>query len=212
MNNINRGIFVVFEGTDRCGKSTQSKLLKDYFISEGKGAVLMNFPNRKTDIGKLIDDYLSKKKGNIDKKYLHKLFSTNRWEAHKLIKNMLLVNKNNIVCDRYCYSGLAYSMSNGLSEDWCKLSDSGLIKPDIVFYLSNDITNCSNREGFGEEIYEKTDFQTKVKYNFENFIINKEDNIIKINCENKNIEQIHNEIINIIKEYKFKTGVDKIWQ
>ena len=30
-----RGILIVFEGIDRCGKSTQTNLLKEYFIKEG---------------------------------------------------------------------------------------------------------------------------------------------------------------------------------
>lgn len=41
----NRGTFIVFEGLDRCGKSTQSKMLHDY-LNETKTceAMLVRFP------------------------------------------------------------------------------------------------------------------------------------------------------------------------
>lgn len=46
-----------------------------------------------------------------------------------------LENGNHIVCDRYAYSGVAFSTAKGMSLDWCKSCDNGLPKPDIVIYL-----------------------------------------------------------------------------
>ncbi|XP_029648602.1 thymidylate kinase [Octopus sinensis] len=45
---IHRGQFIVFEGIDRCGKSTQSQKLKDAFEKNGKKVILQKFPNRET--------------------------------------------------------------------------------------------------------------------------------------------------------------------
>lgn len=63
-----------------------------------------------------------------------------------------------IICDRYAYSGAAYSSAKGIDLNWCKTSDSGLVKPDIVFYFHGSIENIETREGYGEERYERTDF------------------------------------------------------
>ena len=41
----------------------------------------------------------------------------------------------NIVCDRYAYSGVAFSAAKGIPVDWCKRCDAGLPKPDIIIYL-----------------------------------------------------------------------------
>ncbi len=41
----------------------------------------------------------------------------------------------NIILDRYAYSGVAFTSAKGLDLEWCKNSDKGLPKPDIVFFL-----------------------------------------------------------------------------
>ena len=69
-----------------------------------------------------------------------------------------------MILDRYCYSGVAYSSAKGLSLDWCKNSDIGLPKPDIVFYLNISEQDGSRRKDFGDEIYEKVEFQEKVRH------------------------------------------------
>lgn len=39
-----RGAFIVFEGMDRAGKTTQAKLLQQRCIEEGKNVKFMRFP------------------------------------------------------------------------------------------------------------------------------------------------------------------------
>ena len=53
---------------------------------------------------------------------VHLLFSMNRWEMNrKLIE--LLDKGTNVVCDRYAYSGVAYSMAKVSARSLvCKLS------------------------------------------------------------------------------------------
>ena len=41
-----RGSLIVFEGLDRCGKSTQVELLKKYIESQSMSVVTYKFPNR----------------------------------------------------------------------------------------------------------------------------------------------------------------------
>ena len=63
-----------------------------------------------------------------------------------------------LVCDRYAYSGVAYSSAKGLDFDWCKIHDQGFIQPDLVFYVDIDPDTLKERSGFGEERYEKFEF------------------------------------------------------
>ena len=50
--------------------------------------------------------------------------------------------------------------------EWCKQSDRGLPEPDHVFFLNLRVSDAEERGGFGEERYEKKDFQEKVRKNF----------------------------------------------
>ena len=68
---------------------------------------------------------------------VHLLFSMNRWESKKQILDAMKAGQH-VVCDRYAYSGVAYSAAKGLDFEWCKNADKGLVKPDIVFYLDAD--------------------------------------------------------------------------
>lgn len=76
---LSRGAFIVFEGLDRSGKSTQSIELTKFLISKGFDAKHLRFPDRETNTGKKLSEYL----GNateIDDIMVHKLFSENRRE------------------------------------------------------------------------------------------------------------------------------------
>lgn len=74
-NIVQRGAFIVFEGLDRCGKSTQVDLLHKAI----KNSIQLNFPDRSTAIGKSVDEYLRNTK-YINDQTIHLLFTANRWE------------------------------------------------------------------------------------------------------------------------------------
>ena len=74
-----RGAFIVFEGADRAGKSTQCQMLVDHLTASGVAAELWRFPDRTTAIGKMINAYLTSQ-ADIDDAAVHLLFSANRWE------------------------------------------------------------------------------------------------------------------------------------
>ena len=71
-----RGAFIVFEGIDRCGKSSQVEMLGKAIA----GAENIRFPNRTSSIGKLINSYLAETGANMSDQTIHLLFSANRWE------------------------------------------------------------------------------------------------------------------------------------
>lgn len=162
------GLFIVIEGTDRCGKSTQAKKLLDFIGKQDCEEIC--FPDRTTRIGKVINDILvntTLEDEPMNHQALHLLFSSNRWENNDIIKKILLDSRD-IVCSRYFYSGAAYSMAKGLDYDWCLNPEKGLICPDIVFYLKmKDSRELSKRDGFGDELYEQEDFQQKVSESFD---------------------------------------------
>ena len=54
--------------------------------------------------------------------------------------------------------------------NWCKSSDTGLPRPDVVFYLSIEPEEAKERNNYGEERFETINFQKLVKANFEKLI------------------------------------------
>src|SRR5579862_7111052 len=89
---MTRGAFIVLEGLDRSGKTTQTAKLVQRIQSLGKECKLIKFPgkslrvgfpddlDRTTTIGKMIDSYLRSAE-DLDDRVIHLLFSANRWEA-----------------------------------------------------------------------------------------------------------------------------------
>ncbi|EKX53061.1 hypothetical protein GUITHDRAFT_64796 [Guillardia theta CCMP2712] len=161
-----RGALIVLEGLDRSGKSTQVIRLVEKLVSMGKKASKMNFPDRTTTVGGLINEYLQSGK-DLDDAVIHLLFSANRWEATRSIRDRLSSGETLIV-DRYAYSGVAFSAAKGtLDIEWCKGPDRGLPAPDCVIYLDVSSDVAKQRGGYGEERYEKEEFQKKVRTCFE---------------------------------------------
>ena len=161
-----RGALIVIEGADRVGKTTRAAKLVSSLTDEGIPVQALKFPERSTSIGSVIDQYL---RGDIrlDDHAIHLLFSTNRWELFSEMKS-LLESGISLVVDRYAYSGVAYSAAKpSLSLEWCKHSDCGLIAADCVLYITLSDEMTKTRPGYGDEIYEQSDFQTKVKKNYE---------------------------------------------
>lgn len=158
-----RGAFIVFEGADRAGKSTQCQMLVEHLQASGVDAELWRFPDRTTAIGKMINSYLTSQ-SEIDDAAVHLLFSANRWEKREELLRKL-ASGTTLVVDRYAHSGVAFTAAKGLpglDRAWCMAPDAGLPAPDAVFFLSLTVEQAAARGGYGEERYEKADFQRKV--------------------------------------------------
>mmetsp|Transcript_26874 Transcript_26874/g.55007 ORF Transcript_26874/g.55007 Transcript_26874/m.55007 type:complete len:271 (-) Transcript_26874:99-911(-) len=174
-----RGAFILLEGVDRCGKTTQCSLLLRHLLSLSIAAVAFRFPDRTTPIGQLINGYLASG-ADLDDHAVHLLFSANRWEsAPKLAET--LASGTTVICDRYAYSGVAFSSAKVddarkepggepsplLGVDWCKSPDVGLPAPDCVIFLDVDREEAERRGGYGGERYERRDMQERVRRKFD---------------------------------------------
>jgi len=144
-----RGAFIVLEGVDRCGKTTQVGLLVKHLMSLGLAAVAMRFPDRTTMVGDLINQYLQSK-SDLDDRAIHLLFSANRWEAVPQLERHLLHDGTTVICDRYAYSGVAFSSAKPSLEEelrWCQACDVGLPAPDAVIFLDLTQEQAEQRGG-----------------------------------------------------------------
>ena len=157
-----------------------------------------------------IDGYL-KSSVSLPDETIHLLFSANRWET----VDALLTELNSgvdVVCDRYVYSGIAYSAAKGLDLEWCRAPDKGLPAPDLVLYMNVSPEVARQRGGYGEERYERAEFQAKVGKQFLSLGA-KEQNWRVINAD-RDSATIANEVTNHVESIKsdsFKYSVGKLW-
>ncbi|KAF8698240.1 hypothetical protein AX14_001171 [Amanita brunnescens Koide BX004] len=166
-----RGAFIVIEGLDRSGKSTQSSAILARLHENGIPAKLMKFPDRTTPIGKMIDAYL-RSQSDLDDRAIHLLFSANRWELATSIQQTLVGSATDpttdatptlILADRYAFSGIAFSHAKGLPYTWCRAPEIALPAPDLTLFLDISPEKARERGGYGQERYEKEEMQRKVR-------------------------------------------------
>ncbi len=205
-----RGLLIVLEGCDRTGKTTIcSRLVRD-LTDEKHSTKSMAFPDRSTTIGSLINEYL-RQSADLSDQSIHLLFSANRWELEESMRNVLM-RGTNLVIDRYAFSGVAFSAAKaGLSLEWCKQPDRGLPMPDLVCYLDVSPDEAVKRGGFGEERYEKRDFQERVRSNYRQLM---DETWRVVDTDGKTLDQVYTEVKSIVME-AIKSPeippVDKLW-
>ncbi|KAN0121072.1 Thymidylate kinase domain containing protein [Russula decolorans] len=162
-----RGAFIVIEGLDRSGKTTQTEHLTKHLTTSGISIERRKFPDRTTGTGRLIDAYLHGT-SDLDDRAIHLLFSANRWEAVASLEAKLATGTT-VLCDRYAFSGVAFSAAKGLPLAWCRAPDVGLPAPDLTLFLDLAPEVAAARGGYGEERYEKEALQARVRTIFKDF-------------------------------------------
>lgn len=142
------GKFIVFEGIDGCGKSTQAKLLCDKLNEMGYETVLTDEPykNKSLKVSKDLTP-LERQRYFVEDRLTHLV--------DFVIPN--LKNGINVVSDRYCLSTLAYGMSEGVSlkeliDLHVNILGDNFIIPNLSFFIDLEVEesvkrlNCRNDE------------------------------------------------------------------
>lgn len=78
-----------------------------------------------------------------------------------------LASGTSIICDRYAFSGIAFSAAKGLPYEWCRGPDISLPAPDLILFLDIAPEIARTRGGYGAERYEKEELQARVRGVFE---------------------------------------------
>lgn len=78
----------------------------------------------------------------------------------------LLASGTTVLCDRYYLSGIVYSAAKqnpSLNLHWARAPELGLPRPDLTLFLDLDESVAKERGGWGGEVYEKAEFQRRVR-------------------------------------------------
>jgi dTMP kinase len=181
-------LFIVFEGIDGCGKSTQLRLLCEHLEKRGRKTVATAEPTDSTT-GKMLRSALSGRDPRTAAE-MAALFTLDRIHHNKAENGIekCLADGFDVISDRYYYSSLAYQGS--LTDyEWVRrmnLDCPEIRRPDLCIFL--DISPAAalariGSRGEAKEIYEKEETLTLFRATFLEVFKTLPDNVAVINAE-----------------------------
>ena len=101
------------------------------------------------------------------------------------------------------------SPQEGLTIDWCKQPDVGLPRPDLVCFLDVSEEVAQQRADFGGERYEVTDFQRRVRANYDKL----RDNTWVTVSADGTLEEVGEELFQVVSREvtRDKTELGRLW-
>jgi dTMP kinase len=202
-----RGRFIVFEGIDGAGKTTQIELLAQALRAEGRLVYQTAEPTESVS-GGLLRDAL----GGVSKRTACEMAAM--FVLDRIFHNVnpvsgiekMLADGIDVICDRYYYSSLAYQGSE-IEGDWVwrmNLDCPEIRHPDLCIFL--DLTpeqsmERINRGRVTHEIYETEDRLRRVRDRFLGVLgtLQKLDRICVVDAA-RPIPEIHQEIVSLVKQ------------
>ena len=205
---MNRPLFIVIEGVDGSGKSTQIEMLKARFKELDLKVMDTREPSE-GPIGMLIKSIMMNRL-QADQTTVAALFLADRLDHINNpvngIKNRLK-NGFNIICSRYYFSSYAFQ-SEYVPVEWvvnCNSLCKSYLKPDMIIYLSVDPATCIKRLNSGRVEIEMYENLEKIKKAHEGFLTAFEkygqDENIEIIDGNKNVGEISDDIWQVVEKH-----------
>jgi dTMP kinase len=194
INNSYPGKFIVLEGLDGSGQSTQVSLLGDFFIKKDKEVVLTKEPTRDSEAGKNIKKILEEKI-ETDPIELQKLYVQDRKEHLEKVVIPALRQGKIVISDRYFFSTFAFGSAHGADLEELIKMNNNFLYPDLVFFLKVDAKTCIERiekRADPKTLFEKEERLVKVAKAYENIALRFEN--IKIIDAKQPIEKVFEQI------------------
>lgn len=147
------GLFITFEGIDRCGKTTQAERLVERLRAEGRDVVFTREPGG-TWLGRKVRSLLLARREEVHPAAEMLLFAADRAQhVNTLIRPALLQGKV-VVSDRYADSTVVYQGDGrGLEPDRIHTVQevaTGGLRPDLTVWIDMDLETAGQRSSLAE--------------------------------------------------------------
>lgn len=201
-------MFISFEGIDFCGKSTQIKMLEEYFSALNKKVKVIREPGGTAISEKIRDILLDKKNDQMVMETEILLFSASR---SQLVREVIRPSLNSgfvVISDRFHDSSTAYQgYGRGLSVDDIKNIHKiavGETLPDLTFLIDIPVEIAYRRRGTKTGHLDRIevsddDFYSRVRNGY--LQMAEEEKRFRVIDGNRDINLIHNDIVNEILKY-----------
>src|SRR5579862_5545195 len=126
------GRLIVVEGTDGAGRSTQTRMLKQWLEVQGYAVVETGWTRSKL-VGQAITD--AKEGHSLNRLTYGLMYATDL--ADRLEYQIIPALRSGfiVLADRYVYTAIARGIARGADKDWLHDLYGFAIQPDLVFYL-----------------------------------------------------------------------------
>ena len=196
-------LFIVFEGLDGSGKSTQQQLLNDKLQFDKISNISFREPGSTVVGEKIVKILQSDQKLSPLSELL--LFYVSRSAIIEEKIKPALANYDVVICDRYFYSSIAYQgYGRGMNIGFINQINDEVVKniiPDLIFYMDISWEEKKKRKGINiNDRFEKEDrvFHNKVRSGYKS-MAKKDSDKWKIIDAEENIENISSFIYETVK-------------
>ncbi len=196
-------LFIVIEGIDCSGKTTQAELLKEYFITQKQQAVISPEPSNGV-IGNMIRQALkqriifSRARALFDEQMAY-LFAADRHDhLYNDIDGVFKLMEDNyhVISTRYYFSSLAYNCDTVEKFNFIKKLNDRFPNPDLTIYLDLPIEASLVRlqERSLQEVYETKSKLTLVREQYQKIFAEYDGKAIVLDAT-QDREYIHRSIV-----------------
>jgi len=192
-------VLVNLEGIDGCGKSTQSKLLKNKLEEIGDKVIILKEPTKRPHGQKLWDMLRGKRKATNEE--ILDLFVLDRKQHVKERIQPALDDGTVVLMDRYYYSSMAYQVAGGIDVNVIRERHAFAPKPDVVLIFDLPVTIALERvRGHSEaDEFEKEEHLEKVR---EAYLKLRSDPLVRIVDSARVPEEIFEEVWKLVSEVR----------
>ena len=157
------GVLVNLEGIDGCGKSTQSKLLREKLEGEGEKVIILKEPTKRPHGQKLWDVLHGKRKASNEE--ILELFVLDRKQHVEEKIQPALDDGTVVLMDRYYYSSMAYQVAGGIDVEEIREKHVFAPRPDVVLIFDLPVSVALERvkEHSDADEFEKDEHLEKVR-------------------------------------------------
>ena len=200
-----RGKFIVLEGPDRCGKSTQAKLLYNYLLEQGYDVVLTREPGGTPTAEKIRQILLQP---DLDVRPVAELLLYEASRAQHTQEKIIpaLQNGKIVICERYtmstcAYQGYARGIDLKLIETVNQVATTGLT-PDLtlVFLMSDKYFSSRGEYLFSDRLErEDKEFRQNMRQGYKN-LVERTKNAYLLNADD-DVDAIHNHVVELLQQH-----------
>lgn len=191
------GIFIILEGPDGSGTTTQSQLLAERLRAQGKEVVLSEEPTE-GQFGQRIRAALNGGE-KLQPEELQQLFCSDRAEHVTNVIQPALRDGKVVISDRYIPSTLIYGEAAGVACELLEEWNAEFPVPDFMVFALPSFEVCWERvrERGVQDAFEKEQFQRKIHEGYIRYA--KEHPDVLVIDTSKEVEECVEEILNSIK-------------